>query len=142
MVVSHEYLLMDPETGEWFVDVFPRARDEAFVRERHRLFVEEAMRGPVWVLATGDGLLALPAHEEDRPVSLVFGAKALARAFADQAGFDVVPEKIPRDELVNEYLPAKLEEGSLIGTNWTADLVGVEIEPQVLIDALCGVRRA
>jgi hypothetical protein len=41
------------------------------------------------------------------------------------AGFDVVPEETPQDELVNEYLPAKLEEGSLIGTNWTADLVGI-----------------
>jgi hypothetical protein len=137
MVVSHEYLVADSESGEWFVDVFPTARDEASVRERHRLFVDQAKHGPsVWVLATEDGLLALPAHEEDRPVSLVFGSAALARAFAERAGFDVTPEEIPVDELVNEYLPAKLESGSLVGTNWTPDLVGVEIEPHVLIDAL------
>ncbi len=136
-VVSHVYLIDDPPEGEWFVDSFPPSRDEAFVRQRHELFLRQAAAGQrVWALTSGQGLVAFPAHAEDRGVTLFFSAEALAREFAEHGGFDAEPEALSLAEFTDECLPEKIEEGSLIGTNWTADLVGIEVEPTELLRAL------
>jgi hypothetical protein len=136
-VVSHVYLVDDLPDGEWFVDAFPPSRDEEFVRQRHELFLRQATkRLQVWALSSGEGLVACPAHAEDRGVTLFFSAEALARQFSEQGGFNAEPQALSLAEFTDECLPEMIEEGRLIGTNWTADLVGIEVEPHHLLHAL------
>jgi hypothetical protein len=135
MVVSHAYLVADaPKGAEWFVDAFPPARDEAYVRDRCDRFLETVQRtGRVFVASTETGLAAIPAHVGDGAITLLFSCEAFARSFCDEGGFDGLhAEELSVKELLEDLLPWKIEEEGLIGPDWTPDLVGAEVDPSLL----------
>lgn len=107
LVVSHTYLLDDAPSGkEWFVDFFPETQDENVVRQRARRCVQSILAASEgYVLRTTSGVLALPAHDGDRPTLLLFSQQAQARTFCERAGFECTIEPISLDEIVSEFLP-------------------------------------
>ena len=61
------------------------------------------------------------------------------RAYAQQCTRDewasYVATPMELDEIMSEWLAAIARHGDLVGTNWTADLVSREVDPDELLEA-------
>lgn len=114
---------------------------EASVQERHERFVERvAASGEVWGLRNDDGWCCTPSNEEDEEDLDDEEAEGLMvipfwsdRAYAQRCAIEewsiYTPTAIPLELFLEEWLPGMDEQGDLAGTNWNAELVGLEIEP-------------
>ncbi len=105
----------------------------------HRRFLKRvAATQHVWGLQAEPGVWAYCESNEfeDTEVLLFWGYKEDAAKLAIDDWADYEPATIPLDDLVDNWLPGMLEDGLLVGTNWTAQLTGYEIEPDELIEQL------
>ncbi|WP_338749485.1 DUF2750 domain-containing protein [Bacillus sp. FJAT-52991] len=67
---------------------------------------------------------------------LFWSDEAYARQCAIEEWSDYKPSAIPLEEFMNSWLNGMDEDGLLVGVNWNAKLIGLEVEPNVLYKEL------
>jgi hypothetical protein len=108
-------------------------------RERHERFVQRVVSaGEVWGLRHDeDGAAVSTSNEnEERGVVLFWSDRAYAAQCAREEWAEYGPVAIPLDGFLDVELGAVAEAGFLVGTNWNAHLVGLEVEPLDLLAEL------
>lgn len=111
--------------------------DHAASQARHDSFVERVrFSREVWGLKSDDGWAVAPSNEVDASVMVFWSDAAYARRCAQEewAHYEATP--IPLDQFVQAWLPGMLEEGFLVGTNWSGHMIGLEVPPVTLRDEL------
>jgi hypothetical protein len=118
--------------------------DAATTRENHDRFVRRAIaHETVWTVMGESGPLISQSNaelEEDdgaepRDVYLFFSDEPYAKRALQETWPDVpggTTKAIPLFDLIFRWLPGMARDGHLAGTNWTGDLIGLEIEPAEL----------
>lgn len=117
--------------------------DSATARENHERFVRRAIvHETVWTVWGQSGPLVSESNadlEQDdargREVYLFFSDEAYAKRALRETWPDLPAgstKAIPLFDLLYRWLPGMARDGHLAGTNWTGDLIGIEIEPAAL----------
>lgn len=100
------------------------------LNDNHRRFVARVKEsGFVWGLKSDDGWAICPSNEYDCNVMPFWSDEAYARRCAIDEWSDYSPTKIEIDSFIDNWLRGMNEDGLLVGTNFNADLAGLEIEP-------------
>lgn len=101
-------------------------------------FIEQTVTGGgAWLLASPAGTAVCESDEfEDTDVILFFSSLTDARQVQAKLFPDHKPEKITLFDLLCRWLPGMARDGVLVGPNWTADLVGLESEPDEVREEL------
>jgi hypothetical protein len=93
----------------------------------------------VWGLKASTGWAVCESNEyEETDVYPFWSEEADARVHCtdDWARFE--PTGLPLDVFIDTWLPGMSEDGVLVGTDWDAELSGIEIEPGDLARDLLG----
>ena len=120
-----------------------RFLDAATTRENHERFVRRTVEHErVWTLEGDSGVLIAESTQsenddatdgtEPRSVFLFFSDEPYAKRALRESWSDRPDGKtmaISLFYLLYRWLPGMHRDGHLAGTNWTGDLIGVEIEP-------------
>lgn len=106
----------------------------------HKAFIKECVQSDVvWGLLVDDNWAVSPSTEyEDAEVLLFWSTKDAAVNCATEDWSDYKPQSVKLTEFIAEWLPGMYDEGIAVGTNWTNDLEGVEIDPLSLALELVG----
>ncbi len=109
----------------------------ADLEANHRRFVERVREhGEVWGIRGKEGILVFPSnHVEDTWVYPFWSDHAYAKRHC--AGADRDPFVIEFDSFIDAWLQGLHNDGHLVGTNWNADMAGLELEPYELAIELC-----
>ncbi len=109
------------------------------IEMRHREFIQQVVAlDEVRGLEGAEGLAISSAQEaEERDVIPFWSDEAHAQAVAadDWSGFQ--PSAMSLAEFLENWLVGMHNDELLVGTNWDADLTGMEMEPLVLALELC-----
>ena len=104
-------------------------------REQHDRFVRRVRgTGVVWGLRSAAGWSQSQSHDHDgRAVMPFWSDRAYAArcATGEWAGYE--PTEIALADFLGAWLPGLQRDGYVVGTNWNGHLVGLEIEPSVLL---------
>jgi len=109
-------------------------RDAATCQENYRRFVQRVVAsGEAWVLSSEAGPAFCESNEQDDTnVILFFSDSAYAKRVQKQSIPGDQLERLDLFNLLYRWLPGMKQDGVLAGTNWTGDLVGLEIAPEEL----------
>ncbi len=113
-------------------------RDEATLKENHARFMKRAIeQETVWYLDGESGVGSCESNEyEETSVLLFWSDEAYARR-AQQAEFDDLELcSMTLFDFLFRWLAGMEEDEVLAGTNWTGDLMGLEVDPADLKDDL------
>jgi hypothetical protein len=112
--------------------------DAVACQERHDRFIRRVVAsGQVWGLKNADGWCNTPSNGDDeegetnevRDVLPVWSDHAYAKQCAKDEWSDYEPTPIPLEGFLRAWLPGMARDGVLVGTNWNAHLIGLEVEP-------------
>ena len=105
---------------------------------RHRIFIETVLeKGVIWGLRSEDGWAIAPSTEyEEANVMPFWSHRGAAKAAAQDEWSDYEPTEIVLATFIDSWLCNMHEDGLLVGTNWNANLLGMEIEPIDLAQVL------
>jgi hypothetical protein len=108
-------------------------------QERHHRFVRRVVAsGQVWGLKNADGWCYAPSNggddeerdeAEERDVLPFWSDRAYAKQCAKDEWSDYEPTSIPLEQFLKAWLPGMAGDGVLVGTNWSAHLIGLEVDP-------------
>lgn len=103
----------------------------ADAQENHELFVQRVREtGLVWGLQSDTGWAVCESAEyEDAVVYPFWSDESFARPHCVDEWSGYRAASIPLDRFLDEWLPGMDEDDALVGTNWDAELTGVELEP-------------
>jgi hypothetical protein len=91
----------------------------------------------VWGLKNDEGWAVAPSNDEKGTAVMLFWSD---RAYAAQCAKDewaaYVPTAIPLVKFLAVWLPGMANDGLLVGTNWNAHLIGLEVMPVQLLKEL------
>lgn len=126
--------------GDRGLTIVERLLDLATAQENHERFIRRAIEHESAFTLWGDsGPLIAESESGDRDVYLFFSDEAYAKralreSWPEFPNYSV--REIPLFELISAWLPGLRRDGHLAGTNWTGDLIGLEIDPDVLLTEL------
>ena len=107
-------------------------------QESHDRSVREVRAsGLVWGLQSDSGWAVCESNEyEDTDVYPFWSTEAQASVHSsdDWAGYK--PSSLHLDLFIDTWLAGMEEDGVMVGTNWDAELMGLEVEPSDLADEL------
>ncbi|MDX1320943.1 MAG: DUF2750 domain-containing protein [Oceanospirillum sp.] len=111
------------------------------IDDNHSLFIEEIrFNGELWGIESEDGWVVVDSQEfEETDVIPFWSDKEDAEAHCVEEWADYQVSKVEIEDFVQEWLPELDADGVLVGSNWNAELEGLEIEPLQLAEALAGV---
>lgn len=105
------------------------------LKERFIRCVRE--RGEVWGLRSeARGWAWCPSNDGDQDVLVFWSDRAYAKRHAVEEWADYVPTMIPLEAFKQRWLPGMQRDGALAGVNLNADLAGIELPPEILLEAL------
>jgi hypothetical protein len=106
------------------------ADDEANLKR----FVAGALEsGLVWGLKSDDGWAVCPSNEyEDASVYPFWSDRAEALIHCADEWSRCTPTAIDLDSFLEDWLPGMHGDDALVGTNWSPELIGLEVEPMEL----------
>lgn len=109
-------------------------------QQNHDRFVRDVkLTGLVWGLKTDRGWAVCDSAEyEETEVYPFWSDEAEAGIHCTEEWADYVPTKLALDRFIDTWLPGMSEDGVLVGTNWDAELTGLEVDPDVLAQELLG----
>jgi len=126
----------------------PRFLDGITARENHERFVRRVVEHEsVWTLWGNNGPLIAESTDyqpdddeadlewQPRDVYLFFSDEAYARRALRETWPDYPDARaleISLFDFLHRWLPGLHRDGHLTGTNWTGDLIGIEVEPDAL----------
>ena len=107
-------------------------------QENHDRFVREARAsGLVWGLQSDNGWAVCESNEyEDTDVYPFWSTEAAARVHSSDDWAAYKPASLHLDLFIDTWLAGMDEDGVMVGTNWDAELMGLEVEPSDLADEL------
>ena len=113
-------------------------RNEADSQADHERFVRRVVAAELVLgLRCPDGWAQSCSNEEhEAPVLLFWSDAAYARRVRDAQFQEFEVAEISLFDFIFRWLPGMAGDGALAGTNWTRDLVGGEVQPADLQDAL------
>lgn len=113
-------------------------RDEAQSEENRELFVRRVVDSKsVWFLETGAGAAFCDSNMfEETSVVMFWSDRAYAERPIPNGFEDCEPKELDLFDFVFRWLPGLAGDRVLVGPNWTGDLVGLEVEPSELQDAI------
>lgn len=113
-------------------------QDTATAQENHDRFVRRVIASEsVWGLQNEFGFQSCESHEDaQRRVLLFWSDAAYARRAMSKDYQDCEPATIDLFSFLFRWLPGMMADSVVVGTNYTADLCGLEIEPMGLQDQL------
>jgi len=107
-------------------------------QENHDRFVREVRTsGLVWGLQSDHGWAVCESVEYEETDVYVFWStvdEAVIHCTDDWAGYK--PASLELDLFIDTWLAGMSEDGVLVGTNWDAELEGLEVEPSDLAEEL------
>jgi hypothetical protein len=110
----------------------PQANHERFVREARA-------SGLVWGLKSDTGWAVCESGEyEDTDVYPFWSDESYALMHCSDEWDGYVPASLDLDLFIDTWLAGMSEDGVLVGTNWDAELSGMEVEPDELAQELLG----
>lgn len=100
-------------------------------QKNYDMFIEDILAtGKVWVLKSEDGWVLCKSEEyEDADVIPFWSNKAHAKAHCTDEWSNNTVESINVVDFVEKWLTGMAEDGFLVGPNWNAEMMGLEIEP-------------
>jgi len=105
--------------------------DNAAVMEQHARFLQRVIdSGEVWALRADEGWCVAPSNQDEEVAVMPFwsdAAYARRCAVDEWEPFEATP--VPLELFLEQWLPGLHGEGDLVGTDWDANLIGLEIEP-------------
>jgi len=110
-------------------------QDTAESQANHRRFIRRVKSShQVWGLRLKEGGWAsCPSNDhEEKTVICFWSDKAYAARHANESWADYEPTPIELDTFINHWLTGMDQDGVLVGTNWDANLCGLEIDPRIL----------
>lgn len=109
-------------------------------QENHDRFVRDVKaNGVVWGLQSDHGWAVCESEEyEDTEVYPFWSNEAEARVHCTDDWADYAPASLDLDLFIDTWLAGMNEDGVMVGTNWDADLSGLEVEPYDLARELLG----
>jgi hypothetical protein len=117
----------------------PRFLDRITVEENHQRFIRRAVEHErVWSVRTETGPIVVDSdadeegEEEPRVVYLFFSDEPYAKRVLRESWPDFPDyrtEEISLFDFLFRWLPGMHDDNHLVGTNWTGDLIGLEVEP-------------
>lgn len=109
-------------------------------QENHDRFVRDVREsGLVWGLKSDQGWAVCESNEyEDTDVYPFWSDESEARLHCADDWAEFVPDSLPLDVFIDTWLAGMSEDGVLVGTNWDAELSGLELEPDDLAEELLG----
>jgi len=115
-------------------------REQAASAEGHERFVSRVVESEeVWSLRGENGAAWCPSnYTEDRPVLMFWSDRAYAERSRKTHFPDYKADPIPLFDFLFRWLSGMANDGVLVGTNWTGQLVGLEIEPDGLKAEILG----
>jgi len=101
-------------------------------------FVERAVTsGQIWGLASRDGWAVCASSDDDNiDVYPFWSQEAAARRHCVDEWSVFRPAAVSIDDFIEDWLPGMEEDEVLAGTDWNADLEGLEVEPAYLAELL------
>lgn len=104
--------------------------------ENYNRFIADAIEtGCVWGLENDEGFALCPSEANDELDAMPLWSQpefAEVHVTGEWSDYRVVP--IALDELLDDWLPGLHEDVLLVGPNWTAELLGDEVEPLDLLE--------
>lgn len=86
--------------------------------------------GVVWGLKSDNGWAVCPSNEyEDASVYPFWSDQADARMHCADEWSGCTPTAIDLDHFLEDWLPGMHGDDALVGTNWSPELIGREVEP-------------
>jgi len=103
-------------------------------QKSHEKFVADVVRfKKVWGLKLDDNwAVSKSADFNDAEVLLFWSDQEMAKACATDDWHDYTPDSIETPEFLENWLPGMYEEGIAVGTNWSTELDGLEMDPITL----------
>ena len=104
----------------------------------HDRFVQEVRTsGLVWGLRSDNGWAVCESNEyEDTDVYVFWSSEPEAAYHCSDDWSGYTPASLELDDFIDTWLAGMAEDGVLVGTNWDADLMGLEVEPSDLAEEL------
>ena len=114
---------------------------ETTIRNHERFVTRVAESETVWGINIGTGFASADSHDgSGTPVIMFWSDRAYALRAQKPSFPDATVDSIPLLDLLFRWLPGMDQDCVLAGTNWTADLAGLETKPDdlqsQLIDAM------
>ena len=103
-------------------------------KERHQRFIERVLKlNHVWGLKSKQGWVVCPSNkEEGKEVMPFWSNRAYAAQCAKEEWKGYEPTAISLEDFLTKWLSGMAKDGFLVGTNWNANLIGLESDPFVL----------
>ncbi|NEM97797.1 DUF2750 domain-containing protein [Pontibacter burrus] len=100
----------------------------------YRKFIQQvADTEKVWGLSQGDIWATSSSNEyEETEVILFWSDEEGAKACATDEWMDYKPESLPVAEFLENWCVGMYDDGLLVGTDWTIELQGREVDPLVV----------
>jgi len=100
----------------------------------YRKFIQQvADTEQVWGLSQGDIWATSSSNEyEETEVILFWSDEEGAKACATDEWTDYKPESLPVAEFLENWCVGMYDDGLLVGTDWTTELQGREVDPLVV----------
>jgi len=107
-------------------------------KRRYEKFIERVSESKiVWGLSSEDSWVVCESNEyEDTDIMPFWSDEAYARQCAINEWSHNKPTPIPLDVFMSNWLYGMNEEGLVVGVNWNAKLIGLEVEPIDLLEEL------
>jgi hypothetical protein len=107
-------------------------------QRRYESFIKTVLDSQtVWGLKSEDGWCVCESNDyEDTIVMLFWSDEAYARQCAVEEWSHYKPTSIPLEEFMKNWIYGMNEDDLLVGVNWNAKLIGLEVEPYDLFKEL------
>lgn len=107
-------------------------------KRRYEYFLKKVSENKlIWGLAGIEGWCVCESNEyEDTGVMLFWSDEAYVRQCAVDEWSHYKPTSITLEEFMNNWLSGMNEDNLLVGVNWNAKLIGLEVEPVDLFKEL------
>jgi hypothetical protein len=113
-------------------------RERAAAEEDHARFVKRVVAGElVWGLRNARGFVACESNDDvRRPVLMFWSDRAYAERTRKHRLEETETASISLFDFLFRFLTGMAQDKARAGTNWSGELIGLEIEPEQLQDEI------
>jgi hypothetical protein len=107
------------------------------IAQRERFMKRVVQRGGLFAVAGEEGLARVPSrHFKGREVTLLWSSRIEAERWANVVAKNPRIKELPLSEVLGGLLPSLAGSRRLIGPDWSAEPIELELEPRDLADRL------
>lgn len=104
-------------------------------QDRYRQFLQRVTQTKsVWSLDNGKGIANVDSNQDHRRIVMLFWSDGdQAKRCAAQEWADYEAKEIPLKVFIERWIPGMSTDKTLVGPEWTQQLLGLEVEPQTVV---------